>query len=1227
MNRRIWMVGCLAMGLAGSGSAPAAIYVATNGTHDAANRFDTWAGAATNIHEAMAIATNGDTVLVSNGVYRLTNEIALASGIVLRSVSGPSNTVLLAQGESGGFRLVNLTHAGAVLAGFTLTNGYHATEGAGARMTAGTVSNCLITGCGKSAVGRGGGVYMTGGRLIGVTIEACIANYAGGFEMTGGSNEAGVVRNNTSVYNGSIMNGGVARRCRIYGNAASYWGGGVALSGTARLENSLIFSNRITVASHTRSNVGGGVYMTGGTLENCTIAFNLSGTLQNAMPSGGGVYVYSGTPTIRNCIICRNTRLPGLDDNYAGPAMPGTTIQYSCAPELTNSTVGNIVADPRFVSTVGPDLRLQVGSPCIDAGTNTVTVTNDIELTARPLAGNSLGVAFPDMGAYEANGNGGILQVGIGASPAEGLDSVACKLTALAVGTNTDIVWYGWDFTNGGTFVMSGAGLGVVTNTYGPGIFSVRLRITNSAGESASVVCANLVKVSAATLYVSENGLSRFPYSTWENAATNIHDAVNAAASGAAIMVSNGAYRLTNQIALTIPLTLRGVNGAEVTSLYRDAGSDYFRLLYLNHPGVDVQGFSLSNGVSTSIGGGIFMQAGLVRDCAITNCEVSHAIYSGTGGGGLRLEGGLVSNTVIAGCRSVDTIGVDTAHRGGGVWMIAGKLAQCTIRHCTTKFGAVHATGGSLEDCTIRNNSSTYYQGGAFIDKATLRRCRIFNNTGAHDGGGVIVKTGALMENCLVYSNRASTRYGGGIYVEGGTVQNCTIAGNDVATASLGGGVYQVGGTILNAIVFGNTRGTLDDNYRVTGGSIAYSCAPELAPGVNSNIAANPQFENASLFDYRLQFGSPCIDVGTNLTTFSNDIDLAFRPLDGDGAGGAAWDMGAYEAPDASLGPFGVTFSATPRSGLTSIDAVFTATPAGSDTNIVWYGWDFDGNGSFERTGPGLGIVTQTFTAGRYTVSLLASNGSSQAASATNADYIMVSSPDIYVVTNGTPSFPYGSWGAAATSIHDAVGAAIAGSTIHLTNGTHRAQYQIALADAIVLRGESGAGDTILARDPAAGNFGVVLLSHSNALIEGVTIAQGSATTMGGGVYMLAGTVRDCVITNCEAAGTGTGGGGIRLENGLVADTLIVNCRATGMSRQGGGIWMTGGRCERSTIRACVGYIAGGIYAGGGGGCGGLRDTGLYDGLYLRIGCRQRTVQALPVYREHGGLLGRGHED
>src|SRR5262249_12209070 len=127
--------------------------------------YTNWATAATNIQDAIDAAANGDTVLVSKGVYQTGSRLDLGGGtnrlydtklITIRSANGPAVTII----DGGGHvRCVYLV-GGAVLSGFTLTNGYtsYPTLGAGAA-GGGTLTNCVLVGNSGSPAVIGGVLY------------------------------------------------------------------------------------------------------------------------------------------------------------------------------------------------------------------------------------------------------------------------------------------------------------------------------------------------------------------------------------------------------------------------------------------------------------------------------------------------------------------------------------------------------------------------------------------------------------------------------------------------------------------------------------------------------------------------------------------------------------------------------------------------------------------------------------------------------------------------------------------------------------------------------------------------------------------------------------------------------------------------------------------------------------------------------------------------------------
>jgi hypothetical protein len=96
-------VATLALGLTTFSSSAATHYVDINGTNATAPYTD-WSIAATNIQDAVDAATNGELVLVTNGVYATggrrwadsgTNRVTLTNSITLQSVNGPAFTFIV----------------------------------------------------------------------------------------------------------------------------------------------------------------------------------------------------------------------------------------------------------------------------------------------------------------------------------------------------------------------------------------------------------------------------------------------------------------------------------------------------------------------------------------------------------------------------------------------------------------------------------------------------------------------------------------------------------------------------------------------------------------------------------------------------------------------------------------------------------------------------------------------------------------------------------------------------------------------------------------------------------------------------------------------------------------------------------------------------------------------------------------------------------------------------
>ncbi|MBN2685771.1 MAG: hypothetical protein JXR40_10880 [Pontiellaceae bacterium] len=77
------------------------------------------------------------------------------------------------------------------------------------------------------------------------------------------------------------------------------------------------------------------------------------------------------------------------------------------------------------------------------------------------------------------------------------------------------------------------------------------------------VFCGRLF---GATLYVDLNSSApAAPFDSWASASTNIQHAVDAAAAGDTILVTNGNYLLDAEILVTKQITIQSFNGPETT--------------------------------------------------------------------------------------------------------------------------------------------------------------------------------------------------------------------------------------------------------------------------------------------------------------------------------------------------------------------------------------------------------------------------------------------------------------------------------------------------------------------------------------------------------------------------------------------------------------------------------------------------------------------------------------
>ncbi|MCK5332152.1 MAG: hypothetical protein KAK01_12125, partial [Candidatus Marinimicrobia bacterium] len=333
-----------------------------------------------------------DTVRVEAGTYD-ENIVVKDKPVSLKSMNGADQTII----DGGGSRVFDHANCGpdaVYLDGFTIQNGL-ADNGAGISLynSGAKINNCVII-TNTATGGKGGGIWAVvddSTQTYYLTIDNSeisgnsSTTHSGGvraYNMTVNITDTEISGNSSAHAAGMFVSGGLSTLsmadCIISGNQADVSGAGLAISdATGSIARTLFTGNQANLNSAGVEAEGGGLALWTNaaiSVDNCTFA-------ENSAEFGGGLSVTNqSVATVTNSIFWNNApdqlalylyNQTGTIDISYSLAQGGVDSVYVAADagaSILTWGAGNIDADPLFVDAADGDYKLQLLSPCVDAG-------------------------------------------------------------------------------------------------------------------------------------------------------------------------------------------------------------------------------------------------------------------------------------------------------------------------------------------------------------------------------------------------------------------------------------------------------------------------------------------------------------------------------------------------------------------------------------------------------------------------------------------------------------------------------------------------------------------------------------------------------------------------------------------------------------------------------------------------------------------------------------------
>ena len=633
------------------------------------------------IQSGINAAANDDTVLVAPGLYS-ENISFVGKRIVLASSGGASATEIHGlSGSEATVRIVNSESKGVELSGFRISGG--AKGGVYCLGSSPTILRNIITGNSHSGnVGGGISLKNTTGSYIRGNVIHGNTGIAYGSAIHVGDDYASST-NDTICYNVMYNNEG--------------WGDIRTLGTVSGLS---IFNNTIVVTT-----LGGIGSQSTGTIN----------ARNNIITGASGYAIHGNMTNDYNCLFGNST-------NY----------------QLCTPGIGNVYQDALFINPATRDYRLQITSPCVDAG-DPDPMFNDLDGTRNDIGALTAFQSLPypmDLSLAPLGGLGTVSSL----TPHflwTFYDTGVAVQAAYQIEVGTDADWGTAEMWNTGEVsssstdvVYAGAVLEDKSSYY------LRIRVSNGSnwGEWAST-----------QFYVNLGGTIRVPLDQ-----PTIQSGINAALNGDTVLVAAGTYFESISL-LGKKIFLKSEAGRDATVIrYLGSGG---RVVYCGN-GEDtntvIDGFGID---------GNHQARGIVCNFSspvIQNCEIFNCSYSSDGAG-------IYCTNSSAKIRLNKVHDNTSGLTGGGICAQGTPATQLEISYNEIwgtgspgeAIGCLYAENTTIQHNVIRNNTANHWAASGVYLNGTGTTVRIINNTIVGNTHGIVSATGAqpVIRNNIVVNN------------------------------------------------------------------------------------------------------------------------------------------------------------------------------------------------------------------------------------------------------------------------------------------------------------------------------------------------------------------------------------------------------------------------------------------------------------------------------------------